>query len=146
MAVRTRIESAFTYRIRLDDPCKPFWEFTLVVNQDGRIGVRGIKSPFGSICDSTSQIPEAVLQAITDSKEEVQDILAQTSALNGTLSFVDQTSTSIVFVVPFTNTSYRVYVSLGDFIDYRITNKTTTGFTIELNVTYTGSVQYDVFV
>jgi hypothetical protein len=62
------------------------------------------------------------------------------------LSFVAQISQSIVFAIPFANTSYRVYVTLEDFIDYRITNKTVVGFDIELNVTYTGIVQYDVFV
>jgi len=146
MAVRTRIESAFTYKVRLDDPCRPFWQFTLVVGQDGRVGVRSIKSPLGGLCDSLTQIPESVLDEINAAKQEVENLVAQSSALNGTLNFVGVTSMSVLFAVPFVGTGYRVYVTLEDFIDYRIVDKLPTGFTIELNVTYTGPVQYDVFV
>lgn len=145
-AVRTRTETCFTYMVRIDDPCNPLWCFTIVVNQDGTCGVRSIKSPNGSICDSMTQVPGVVLDEINAAKADVENILAQSSAVNGTLNFVDQTSESIVFAMPFANTQYRVYVTLEDFIDWRIVNKTTTGFDIELNVTYTGTVQYDVFV
>lgn len=93
-----------------------------------------------------AQIPQDVLQAIQTAQNQVQNLVAQTSAINGTLNFVNQVSQSVVFSTPFVDTSYRVYVTLQDFIDYRITNKTTTGFDVELNVTYTGPVQYDVFV
>ena len=147
MAVTSvRIESCFTYLVKINDPCAPNWQFTIVVNQDGTCGVRQIKAPTGSICDSMTQVPGAVLDEINEAKAEVENILAQTSAINDTLNFVDQTTQSIVFAIPMVDTSYRVYVTLEDFIDYRITNKTTTGFDIELNVTYTGVVQYDVLV
>jgi len=145
-AVRTRIESCFIYMVRTNDPCAPSWMFTIVVNQDGTCGVRDIKSPNGLLCDSMLQLPGEVLDEINAAKAEVENILAQTSAVNGTLTFTDETIQSIVFATPFANTEYRVYVSLEDFIDWRIVNKTTTGFDIELNVTYTGTVQYDVFV
>ena len=134
------------YMVRTNDPCSPSWMFTIVVNQDGTCGVRDIKSPNGLLCDSMLQLPGEVLDEINAAKAEVENILAQTSAVNGTLTFTDETSQSIVFATPFANTSYRVYVTLEDFIDWRIVNKTTTGFDIELNVTYTGTVQYDVFV
>lgn len=145
-AVSTRTEACFTYMVRISDPCSPVWCFTIVVNQDGTCGVRNIKAPTGSLCNSMTQLPGEVLDAINAAKADVENILAQSSAVNGTLSFVNQTTQSIVFATPFANTNYRVYVTLQDFIDYRITNKTTVGFDIELNVTYTGTVQYDVFV
>jgi len=145
-AVRTRTEASFSYIVRISDPCTPVWSFTIVVNQDGTFGVRDVRTPNGSLCDSTTQIPGDVLDQINAAKADVENILAQSSAVNGTLTFTDETSQSIVFVTPFANTDYRVYVTLEDFIDWRITNKTTTGFDIELNVTYTGEVQYDVFV
>ena len=144
--VRTRIESSFTYMVRIDDPCNPSWMFAIDVNQDGTCGVSNIKSPNGSICDSNTQIPGCVLDEINAAKADVENILAQSSAVNGTLTFTDETSQSIVFATPFANTQYRVYVTLEDFIDWRIANKTTTGFDLELNVTYTGTVQFDVFV
>jgi hypothetical protein len=145
-AVRTRTESAFTYQVRISDACSPLWTFTIVVNQDGTLGVRNLRSVYGGICDSQTQVPGEILDQINAATADVENILAQSSAVNGTLPFVNQTSQSIVFSTPFANTLYRVYVTLQDFIDYRITNKTTTGFDLELNVTYTGSVQYDVFV
>lgn len=145
-AVTTLIESCFTYRVRTTDSCSPTWLFTVVVNQDGTSGVRNLRSPRGGICDSMTEIPSEVLDAITTAKGQVENILVQTSAVNGTLNFVAQTTQSIVFATPFANAAYRVYVSLDDFIDYRITNQTVTGFDIELNVTYTGAVAYDVFV
>lgn len=146
VAVRTRLESCFQYMVRTTDPCSPTWMFTIVVNQDGTCGVRDIKSPTGLLCDTMTQLPGEVLDEINAAKLDVENIVAQSSAVNGTLNFADQTSQSIVFATPFANTAYRVYVTFEDFIDYRITNKTTTGFDIELNVTYTGPVQYDVFV
>lgn len=145
-AVRTRVETCFVYNVRIDDPCNPSWVFTIVVNQDGTCGVENVKSPRGSICDSTTQIPGTVLDEINAAKADVENILAQSSSVNGTLTFTDETSQSVVFATPFANTQYRVYVTLEDFIDWRITNKTTTGFDIELNVTYTGTVQFDAFV
>lgn len=146
-AVRTLVQTCFKYRVSTDTGCgAESWFFTIVVNQDGTIGVKDIKGPYGPLCNTGTQIPQDVFEEIQAAKEQVENILAQTSAINGTLNFVDQTSQSITFTNPMVNTEYRVYVTLEDFIDWRIQNKTTTGFDIELNVTYTGPVQYDVFV
>jgi len=146
-AVRTRLESCFTYMVRIDDPCSPSWMFTIVVNQDGTCGVRDIKSPNGLLCNSMLQVPGEVLDEINAAKADVENILAQSSAVNGTLTYTAEISQSIVFATPFANTNYRVYATpVGQFVDWRVTNKTTTGFDLELNVTYTGTVQYDVFV
>jgi hypothetical protein len=108
------------------------------------MGVRNLRSPRGGICDTVTSIPGEVLDAINAAKAQVENLLVQSSPINGTLNFVSQTSQSIVFATPFANTQYRVYVTTDDFIDYRITNKTVTGFDIELNVTYTGVIGYDV--
>ena len=145
-AVRTRVESCFVYNVRIDDPCNPSWMFTIVVNQDGSYGVENITSPNGSICDSNTQVPGEVLDEINAAMADVENILAQSSAVNGTLTFTDETTQSIVFATPFANTQYRVYATVPDFIDWKATNKTTTGFDLELNVTYTGTLGYDVFV
>jgi hypothetical protein len=122
-----------------------FWEFTIISNVDGSLGVSNIKSPTGLLCNTGIQIPSDVFQCIEEAKQQVENILSVTSAINGTISFVDQTAQSVVFASPFPNATYRVHVSLDDFISYRIRNQTTTGFDIELNVTYTGDVGYDVF-
>lgn len=145
-AVVTLKESSFTYLVRTSNQCAPPWMYTIVVNQDGTVGVRNIQSPYGLLCSSTIQIPEEVLQAIEDSKDQVEDILSHTGTLQGTLNFVDQSSQAIVFATPFNSVSYQVHVTIQDFYSWKITNKTVMGFTIELGITYTGIVQYIVFV
>lgn len=145
-AVSTLVQSCFTYLVKTSNTCSPPWKFTVVVNQDGTLGIKDILSPYGPLCNSGIQIPQEVLDAIENAKDQVTDILSNTSVLNGTLNFVDQTTESIVFAQPFSNTNYRVYVTLPDFLDYRIINKTTSGFDIDLNITFTGIVQFDVFV
>lgn len=146
MAVVTRKLVCFTYMVRTSNVCAPPWLFTVVVNQDGTIGIKDIQSPYGLLCNTGIQIPEDVLQAMEDAKAQVEDILSNTSVLNGTLNFVDETTMSIIFAQPFNNTNYRVYVTLPDFVSYRIINKTITGFDIDLGVSFTGLVGYDVFV
>lgn len=144
----TLTQSLFTYRIPTSGTAcgYGFWEYSIVVNQDGSLGVQNIKSPKNPLCNSGLQIPSSVLSCIEESKEQVENILAVTSAINGTLNFVNQTAQSIVFATPIPNPNYRVHVTLDDFISYRIRNQTNNGFDIELNVTYTGEVGYDVFV
>lgn len=143
----TLSQSTFTFRIPSSGTLCGFgfWEYTIVSNVDGTLGVSNIKSPKGTICGNGVQIPDSVFQCIQESKEQVENILAVTSAVNGTIPFVNQTAASVIFATPFPNPNYRVHVSLDDFISYRIRNQTTTGFDIELNVTYTGDVGYDVF-
>ena len=144
----TLTQSSWTYRVPVSGSLcgLSFWEYTIIVNQNGTLGVKDIKSPMGYLCNSGVQIPSSVLSCIEESKEQVENILAVTSAVNGTLNFVAQTSQSVIFATPFVSATYRVHVSLPDFIVARIRNQTTTGFDIELNVTYTGQVGYDVFV
>ena len=72
--------------------------------------------------------------------------MAGSSAVNGTLDFVAETSKAVEFDTEMATDTYRVTTSTNDFIVTRITNKTTTGFTIELSASYTGSVGFDVFV
>jgi hypothetical protein len=43
-------------------------------------------------------------------------------------------------------TSYRVVFSVQDFVPVRVINKTTTGFVVNVGLTYTGVIGYDVFV
>jgi len=72
--------------------------------------------------------------------------MAQTSAVNGHLTFAAQTSQSFSFATTFQNTNYRVVLTLYDFIGTKISSKTTSGFTVETTTTYTGTIGFDVFV
>jgi len=98
------------------------------------------------IVDSLTGLPQTVVSDIQTALGQLGDLVAQTSAVNGNLSYTGETTQSVVFATPFLSTSYRVLVSVGDFIAWRIVNKTLNGFDIELASTYTGAIGYDVFV
>jgi len=120
--------------------------FTVSQDSGGRITVKNIQTPTGRIIDSQTGLPQWVTNDLQDAIEQVENFVAQTSAVNGNLSFVAQESMSVVFDTPMAGTNYRVQLSLADFIPARVITKTTTGFTVEVGVTYTGTVGYDVFV
>lgn len=122
------------------------YRYTITVNAAGRVSVRDIRTPFGLLIDSMTSVPQSVVNDIQASIGQVGSLVAMTSAINGTLTFVASTSQNVVFATPLSNTNYRVYLSPSDFIPARITNKLTTGFTVQLGVTFTGTVGYDLFV
>lgn len=122
------------------------YRFTVVVDQNGVVSVRDIRTPFGLIMDSMSRLPQSVVDDITAAMAQVEDLLSLTSAVNGTLTFAGQTEQSVTFVTPMSSTNYRVVLTPSDFIPARISSKLVTGFTIQLGVTFTGTVGYDVFV
>lgn len=133
----------FTYR---SGSAGTYYYFTISQDQAGRISLKNIQTPTGRIIDSQTGVPQSVVDDIETAIQQVENFVAQTSAVNGNLNFVAQTSQSVTFAVPFVGTSYRVQLSLADYIPARVTGKTTTGFTVEVGVTYTGVVGYDVFV
>ena len=122
------------------------YRFTICVNTAGVVGVRDIRTPYGLLIDSMTSVPQSVVNDINTAIAQVETILTMTSAVNGTLTFVAEGSKDVVFSTPMTDTSYRVQLSPSDFISARISAKSTVGFTVQLNVTFTGTVGYDVFV
>jgi len=139
----TRAVFDFTYR---SGSAGSYYYFTISQNQSGAISLKNIETPNGRIIDSQTGVPQSVVDDIATAIAQVENFVAQTSAVNGTLTFTAQTSRAVTFATPFVGTTYRVHVTMPDFVSWRITNKTTTGFTVEVGVTYTGSVGYDVFV
>lgn len=133
----------FTYRSGVSGA---YWYFTISMDQSGSLSVKNIQSPQGRIIDSQTSIPQSVTDEIQSAINQVGNFVAQTSASNGQLVFSGNTSRAVSFVTPFTDTNYRVVFSTQDFIPVRVTNKTTSGFTVDVGVTYTGVVGYDVFV
>ena len=124
------------------------YHFTLVLDQSGNLAVSEITTPTGlTICESTSSVvPTEVLDDIQIAIGQVRDLMAQTSAVNGQLTYASETSQSFAFVTNFSNTNYRVTISVSDFLQTRITNKTVSGFTVETSTPYTGTIGFDVFV
>lgn len=122
------------------------YRYTIVADQNGVISVRDIQSPYGLILDSMTRVPQPVVNDINASIAQMENLIGMTSAINGNLTFVAETSKNVTFATPMADTNYRVDFSLADFIAVRVTSKTTVGFTVEVNVTYTGVIGYDVFV
>lgn len=139
----TRIQSNFTYRSGVSPT---FYYFTISLDQFGNVSVKDIESPQGRIVDSQTSIPQSVTDDIQTAIQQVGNFVAQTSAVNGQLSFVAETTKTVTFVTPMVGTGYRVVFSTQDFIPVRVISKLTTGFTVSVGVTYTGTVGYDVFV
>ena len=94
------------------------YRFTITVNVAGVIAVRDIRTPYGLLIDSMTSVPEPVVDDINAAIAQVRSLIDMTSAINGTLTF----------------------------IPVRVINKTITGFTIQVGITFTGTVGYDVFV
>lgn len=139
----TLIESAFTYR---SESGGQSYFFTIVQNLNGTLGRRDMITPFGPIRDSNTQVPQFVLDDEQTAIGQVENILATTSALNGILTFTDETSKVVTFTTPFANTSYRVQIAQQDNVSFWTTLKSTGGFTINASITFTGFVGFDVFV
>ena len=138
-----RTVTDFTYRSGVSPT---FYYFTITLDQFGGIAVKNIQTPQGRIIDSQTSVPQSVTNDIQTAIQQVGNFVAQTSAVNGQLSFVAQTTQTVTFAIPMTGTNYRVVFSLQDFVSVRVINKTTTGFTVDVGVTYTGTIGYDVFV
>jgi glutaredoxin 2 len=92
----------------------------------------------------TAAYPYEVHQAITEAINRLENLMANTSKINGVVSLDDQSTGAVLFNKVLANTSYQVVFSIDDFIPIIVTDKTTTGFTFELATSYTGLVRYDV--
>ena len=138
---RYKTESTYTSLTSLGEQ----YSFTVVQDISGVVSVRGIETPTGSMEDAYIELPQEVTDDIATAMAELEDLMAS-SSVSGTLAFDAETSKEVVFESALNAETYRVHVSVGDFIPVRITNKTVAGFTIELGSTFTGDVGYDVMV
>lgn len=139
----TLIQSEFVFR---SGASPDLYQFTIVQDSLGAISVRDLQNPYGLVVSAYSRIPQSVQTDIADAMSTVETLLALTSAVNGTLSFADETSKSVVFAEAFADTTYRVHITSDVFAIFRISAKTTAGFTISASSAITGDVGYDVLV
>lgn len=138
-----RVLSEFTYTSGVSPDV---YYFTVVVNQNDRVSVRNIQSPYGLIIDSMTSVPESVVEDINTAIGQVEGLLAATSAINGSLTFAGDTFKTVTFATPLSSATYRVQVDTSEFVALRITGKAVTGFTVEASAAFTGTVGYDVFI
>lgn len=122
------------------------YRFTVVVDSNEVVSVRDIRSPFGLIMDTMTRLPQSVIEDINEAIGQVEDLLSLSSAVNGTLTFSSETEKSVTFATPMSSADYRVHLTPSDFVAVRTTSKLTTGFTVQTNITFTGTIGYDVFV
>lgn len=139
----SRIQSSFSYKSSSGGQS---YYFTVLVNESGLITVGNIQSSAGAVCDSTTSVPQTVLDDIQTAIGQVETLMSLTSAVNGTATFVAVAFVDIVFATAMSTTSYRVTYSKEDFIQIRTANKTVNGFRIEVGSTYSGDIGWDVFV
>lgn len=116
------------------------YRYDIVVDAQGSISARNIRSPRGLITDPYTTLPEIVLQDITDAKNLVAQRVVESEAATGTVTFTGET-TQPATIAPgiLNNTSYRVVYTTPDGTPLWTTGKTTTGFTAEAASAY-GSV------
>lgn len=123
-----------------------YYTFTIAVDGNNLITVTDIETPSGTLCDAGSSLPQSVLDDIQTAISQVRDLVGQTSAINGTLTFSNETYQDVTFATAMIGTTYRVVFSVVDFIAVRVTNKTTAGFRVETSATYSGDIGFDVFI
>jgi len=139
----TLILAEFTYQSGTSSEA---YYFTVVYDQQGNVSVRNIQNAYGLIIDSMTSLPSSVTDDICTATAQVENIMAATSAINGTLAFAAENYKDVVFASALSSTSYRVQVTSDQFVPLRVINKTTTGFTVQAAATFTGNVGYDVFI
>jgi len=91
----SRIQSSFSYSSSSGGQS---YYFTVLVDESGLITVGNIQSSSGAVCDSTTGVPQTVLDDIQTAIGQVETLMSLTSAANGTVTFVAQTYVDIVFV------------------------------------------------
>jgi hypothetical protein len=88
--------------------------------------------------------PKEVQTAITEAIQKLESIMNNLSSLNGTVTLNNASTGQVLFNTPLQNTNYRVLFTVDDFVLVRVTTRTTTGFTFEIGVDFTGDVKYDI--
>jgi len=139
----TLIQASFVYR---SGSSPNLYQFTIIQNAAGEIVFQDIQDPYGFVISPYTQVPQSVAEDISTAMSQVEDLMALTSAVNGITTFSDETEKDVTFSTALSDTTYRVYISSTVFAPFRITNKTTAGFTIEAGATISGSVGYDVIL
>lgn len=111
--------------------------FDVVVDMQGVVNVRNIRSPYGLIQDSRTQLPQAVVDDMNQAVEVVGLITQESEADAGNVVFSGQTSQPVVIPAGvLNNTNYRVVLTVPDSTVLEATAKTTTGFTVTASTTY----------
>lgn len=114
--------------------------FDVVVDAQGIVSVRNIRTPTGPLCGSLTTIPQAVMDDMKVATELATLLQLETEVDSGNVVFTGQTTQAVV--IPggtLNNTNYRVVFTTPDGTLLTAEAKTITGFTATAATLY-GSV------
>jgi hypothetical protein len=130
----TRQQSVHTY---LSAAGGYSYYFDVVVDAQGIVSVRNIRTPTGGICDPYTSLPSTVTDDIQAATELVALLQLETEVDSGTVVFSGQTTQAVVIAGGvLNNTNYRVVFTTPDGTVLEATGKTITGFTATAATTY----------
>jgi len=103
--------------------------FDVVVDAQGLVSVRNLRSPFGLIQDTSTSLPQVVIDDMAAATELVTLLQLESEVDSGNIVFAGVTSVAVV--IPggtLNNTNYRVIYTTPDGTILQTTGKTITGF------------------
>lgn len=111
--------------------------FDVVIDAQGLVSIRNIKTPVGLLQDSSTPLPQSVLDDMTTATEIAQVRDNETAVTGGIVVFTGQTE-QLIAVVPglLNNTNYRVAYTPPDGISFHTANKSTTSFSAVVGTNY----------
>jgi len=123
----TRQQSVHTYASASGSQT---YQFDVVVDAQGIVSVRNIRTPLGPLCGPLTELPQIVMDDMNTAIELAALLQLETEVDSGNVVFTGQTSRPVV--IPggtLNNTNYRVVFTTPDGTLLEATAKTITGFT-----------------
>ena len=122
----TRKQSSFTYSSASGGQ---EYLFDVVVDEQGLISVKNIRSPLGLIADAVTGVPESVVEDMMTSKDLVTQLVSETQVDSGSLVFAGDTyKDATIAAGVLNNTNYRVVYTTPDGTVLTTSLETTTSF------------------
>ena len=111
--------------------------FDVIVDAQGLVSVRNIRTPNGGLCDPYTGLPQVVTGDMKVATELVALLMLETEVTSGNLSFRGETSLPAVIAGGLlNNTNYHVVFTTPDGTLLQAEAKTTTGFTVTAAAAY----------
>ena len=130
----TRQQSVHTYKSSSGGQS---YYFDVVVDAQGLVSVRNIRTPLGALSDGFTALPQVVTDDIKSATELVTLLQLETEVDSGTVVFSGETERPVVIAGGvLNNTNYRVVYTTTDSVSLQTASKTTTGFTVEAASAY----------
>lgn len=133
----SRVQSVTTYS---SSSGGAYYYFDVVVDANGAVSIRNIRSPRGLIQDALTSIPQSVLDDMDTAKNQVVQTQTETSIASGDIVWTGETLHSVSLDDGLVNnTQYRVVFTTDDGTVLYADSLTTDGFDAVCAVAY-GSV------